>query len=67
MVVVFTTSQGGVKEAYVTQNFPKIPEVYKNVGFPYSERFLGNGLITDTNQERWKKKRELFNHGFHKQ
>jgi hypothetical protein len=52
---------------YVTQNFPKIEKVYQSVGYPYSERFLGNGLITDTNQERWKKKREIFNHGFHRQ
>ena len=66
-IVVFTIDPEGVKEAYITENFPKIPEVYENVGYPYNERFLGNGLITDTNMERWKHRRSLFNPGFHRQ
>jgi hypothetical protein len=66
-IVVFTIDPDGVKEAFITENFPKIPEVYEMVGFPYNERFLGNGLITDTDMNRWKHRRTLFNPGFHRQ
>lgn len=34
--------------------------------FPYGERFLGYGLVTDTDEERWRHRRTLFNPGFHK-
>ena len=27
-----------LKETLITNNFPKIKEVYENVGYPYSER-----------------------------
>nr|QUF59390.1 cytochrome p450 CYP3049F1 [Brachionus angularis] len=63
-IIVFTIDQEAVKEILISENFPKIPEIYHNVGFPFNERFLGHGLITDTNFDRWKKRRALFNHGF---
>jgi hypothetical protein len=56
-----------IKESYITENFPKIPEVYENVGYPYNERYLGTGLITEPDNNRWKKRRALFNPGFHRQ
>ena len=64
--IVFTINKEGVKEVLVTQNFPKVPGIYENVGFPYRERFLGNGLITDTNKNRWKQRRAKINPSFHK-
>jgi hypothetical protein len=65
--IVFTTSKEGVKNVLVTENFPKPPGIYDNVAFPYSERFLGNGLITDTNTNRWKTRRAKINPSFHKE
>lgn len=66
-IVVFTIDPDGVKETYITENFSKIPEVYTQVGYPYNERFLGHGLITDTDTTRWRHRRSLFNPGFHRQ
>jgi hypothetical protein len=33
----------------------------------HQKRFLGNGLVTDQNYERWKHRRTLYNPVFHKQ
>lgn len=65
--IVFTVHAEGVKHVLITNNFPKVPGIYQNVGFPYNERFLGNGLITETNKSRWKSRRARFNPGFHRQ
>jgi len=65
--IVFTISKEGVKNVLVSENFPKVPGIYDNVGFPYGERFLGNGLITDTNSNRWKKRRAKINPNFHRE
>nr|ATW72322.1 cytochrome p450 CYP3049F2 [Brachionus calyciflorus] len=65
-IVVFTINQNAVKEVLITENFPKIPEIYNQVGFPYNERYLGNGLLSNTDSESWKKRRNLFNNGFHR-
>lgn len=66
LMIVVVTSPDGVKEALITDNFPKTKKVYRAVGFPYSERFLGHGLITEIHQDKWKQKREMLNPGFHK-
>nr|QVK45600.1 cytochrome P450 [Brachionus paranguensis] len=63
-IVVFTIEPEAVKEVLINQNFPKVPEIYKQVGFPYNERYLGNGLLSDTDFGSWQKRRVLFNHGF---
>ena len=65
--IVFTINKEGVKNVLVAENFPKVPGIYDNVGFPYSERFLGNGLITDTDAKRWKKRRAKINPSFHRE
>ena len=51
----------------VEQNAMKNPEFYKLAGFPTGERFMGVGLVTDTNTERWKHRRSLYNPGFHRE
>nr|QEV83798.1 cytochrome P450 [Brachionus rotundiformis] len=63
-IVVFTIDPKAVKEVLIDENFPKVPEIYKQVGFPYNERYLGNGLLSDTDFSSWHKRRVLFNHGF---
>jgi len=34
--------------------------------FPYGERYLGFGLVTDPDYDRWRHRRSIFNHGFHR-
>lgn len=51
----------------VDQDFPKIEEIYYNVAHPYNQRYLGTGLITDTDKARSKDKRHQFNPSFHRQ
>lgn len=55
------------KNVLVDQDFPKIEEIYYNVAFPYNERYLGSGLITDTDKTRSKQKRHHINPSFHRQ
>ena len=56
-----------VKEVLIEQDSPKSPLTYKIIGFPTGERFMGHGLVTDTDYERWRHRRSLFNPGFHRQ
>jgi len=56
-----------IKKVLIDDDSPKSPETYNVVGYPSGERFLGHGLVTDTNYERWKHRRSLFNPGFHRQ
>lgn len=34
------------------------------MSYPFNTRALGHGLLTEIDNERWKKKRSIFNHGF---
>lgn len=34
------------------------------LAFPYNERALGTGLVTEINKDKWKASRALFNHAF---
>lgn len=64
VVTVFDPEE--VKKVLITLNLPKSPETYSRVGFPYGQRFAGNGLLTETNHEIWKKKRSRLDKGFHR-
>lgn len=65
-IVVFTSDRSTIKEVLVTKNYPK-PLAFMNLMmFPYNERFLGYGLVTDPNEERWRHRRTIFNSGFHR-
>ncbi|CAF0954298.1 unnamed protein product [Brachionus calyciflorus] len=65
-IIVFTLDPETIREIFITQLFPKHPDVYGVFGFPLNTRFLGNGLITDLDHQRWRHRRNLFNPSFHK-
>ncbi|RNA07005.1 cholesterol 24-hydroxylase-like [Brachionus plicatilis] len=66
-MVVFTINPEIIKDIFITYNFPKHHHVYSIFGFPLGFRFLGNGLVTDLDNQRWRHRRNLFNPSFHKQ
>jgi hypothetical protein len=66
-MVVLTIEPIAVRDVLITKNFPKYSLIYSLAGFPFSNRYLGNGLVTQMNHEKWKKDRALFNPGFHRQ
>nr|QEV83800.1 cytochrome P450 [Brachionus rotundiformis] len=66
-MVVFTINPETIRDVFIAHNFSKHPHVYSIFGFPLGIRFLGNGLVTDLDNERWRYRRNLFNPSFHKQ
>ena len=40
--------------------------MYDNIGFVYGERGVGYGLVTNTNEESWRKRRQIMNPAFHR-
>ncbi len=34
--------------------------------FPFNERYLGFGLVTEPGNESWQRRRSFFNPGFHR-
>nr|UOU03252.1 cytochrome P450 3049C1 [Brachionus rubens] len=64
--VIVTNEPDAIKEIIINKNFPKNGNIYSKIGFPYEQRFMGLGLVTDTNEQRWKKRRAIFNPGFHR-
>ncbi len=45
---------------------PKNDRVYRLVGYLFNTRFLGQGIVTETNKEVWRHKRALLNPAFHR-
>ena len=66
-MIVLTIDPIAVRDVLISRNFPKYPLIYKLAGFPFSSRYLGNGLVTEQNYHKWKHQRALFNPGFHRQ
>ena len=54
-----------VKEVLVTQNLPKDPFGYSHFSQLFGQRLLGGSLLSETNQELWKRKRTTLNPAFH--
>jgi hypothetical protein len=54
----------GISNSYISKFSKKKPLV--DFTLKKNLRFLGRGLITETNNEHWKVKRALLNPGFHK-
>ncbi|XP_058947427.2 cholesterol 24-hydroxylase [Pocillopora verrucosa] len=55
-----------VKDILVTSNLPKHFLAYSALGYLFGQRFLGNGLATNVNNEVWKQRRGLMNPAFHR-
>nr|QVK45596.1 cytochrome P450 [Brachionus paranguensis] len=64
--VIVTNEPDAIREILINKNYPKNEKIYSKIGFPYNERFMGLGLVTETNDERWRKRRQIFNPGFHR-
>nr|QUF59386.1 cytochrome p450 CYP3049C1 [Brachionus angularis] len=64
--IVVTNEPEAIKDILINKNFPKCEKIYSKIGFPFYERFMGLGLVTETDNERWKKRRAVFNPGFHR-
>lgn len=43
---------------------PKYEYLYNFFAYSFNTRMLGKGLLTQIDNESWKKKRSVFNHGF---
>ncbi len=56
-----------MKKIYIDENLSKSYNLHHTIGYPGGDRFMGNGLVTETNHEKWKTRRGLFNPGFHRQ
>nr|UOU03248.1 cytochrome P450 3049E2-2 [Brachionus rubens] len=65
-MVCICNEEEAVKMALIDKDLPKSNDVYHMIGFPFGERFMGNGLLTELNLKRWRHRRSLFNHGFKK-
>lgn len=66
-IIVFTIEPKLIKEIYIEKNFPKAKYTYSKIGYPGGERFMGDGLVTEIDHDKWKARRALFNPGFHRQ
>nr|UOU03249.1 cytochrome P450 3049E2-1 [Brachionus rubens] len=65
-MVCICNEEEAVKIALIVTDFPKKEHVYQIVGYPFGQRFMGKGLVTELNYEKWRYRRSLFNHGFKK-
>nr|QEV83813.1 cytochrome P450 [Brachionus rotundiformis] len=65
-MICITSDEDIIKKILIEKDLPKKPEIYNIVGYPFGERFLGSGLVSEINKEKWRARRALFNHGFKK-
>nr|QEV83801.1 cytochrome P450 [Brachionus rotundiformis] len=66
-ISVFTISPEAIKEMYIEKNFPKHPDIYAVLGFPYGSRYMGTSLVTSLNNERHRHRRHIMNPAFSRQ
>lgn len=52
------------KKVIIDLDLHKNDLTYNMLAFPYNERALGTGLVTEINKDKWKSSRALFNHAF---
>merc|ERR1712004_26482 len=62
--LVVAVNPSAVKELLVTGNFPKSRWNYDMIANVYGARFLGKGLVSDTDHEHWSARRALMNPAF---
>lgn len=56
-----------IKYGLVTLNLPKATSSYNQIAYLFGRyRFLGSGLLTQLNHEKWKLKRQVINPAFHR-
>ncbi|XP_033634323.1 cholesterol 24-hydroxylase-like [Asterias rubens] len=55
-----------VREILVSENYPKYDPAYKSLGCQFGQRFMGRGLVTETDNEVWKPQAAMFRPTFHR-
>jgi len=55
-----------VKDIYIVKNLPKEEVSYEVLARLFGQRFLGTGLVTNVDNESWKKRRVILNPAFHR-
>nr|AHL88992.1 cytochrome p450 3049A1 [Brachionus koreanus] len=63
-IIVSVNGPEAVKKVTIDLDLHKNDLTYNLLAFPYSERALGTGLVTEIDKDKWKKSRALFNHAF---
>ena len=63
---VYVSGAELVKKVLITSNLPKDAWSYDQLGYLFKERFMGKGLVSETDHEKWKSKRLAINPAFHK-
>ncbi|XP_053231288.1 cholesterol 24-hydroxylase-like isoform X1 [Podarcis raffonei] len=63
-VVVLVLSPEGVKEFLMLPQYPKDPVSYGRLFNLFGVRFLGNGLVTDSDYDHWHKQRKIMDPAF---
>ncbi|XP_028406678.1 cholesterol 24-hydroxylase-like [Dendronephthya gigantea] len=66
--IVFLADATYLRHVFITnyKSLHKSPFFYDKIGFVYGERGLGYGLVTNTNEESWRKHRQIMNPAFHR-
>ena len=64
--IVYVADADLAKKVLVTSNFPKDSWSYDKLGYVFGERFMGKGLVTETDHDKWKIKRLAINPAFHR-
>ena len=64
--LVYVSDADIIKKVLVTSNFSKDAWSYDRLGYLFGERFMGKGLVTETDHEKWKMKRLAVNQAFHR-
>ena len=54
------------KEILITKDFLKDPLTYDTIAYPLGERFIGRGLVTEIDYEKWRERRAAYNPGFNR-
>ena len=58
--ILYTAEPNVIKHLLVTKNVKKSPDLYKLIGYPFNERFLGRGILTEINNDISNKRRSLY-------
>lgn len=66
-ISIFTISPEAIKEMYIDKNFPKHPDIYAVLGFPYGSRYMGTSLVTSLDNFQHRKRRHIMNPAFTRQ
>jgi len=55
-----------IKDIFIVRKLPKEAVSYEVLAHVYGQRFLGTGLVTNLDDESWKKRRDILNPAFHR-